>query len=245
MEFFDPKTRPVAVFWDSDALLTAPPSLARTTGASIFWRSRDEHGGEPHVAARRRRPPAGAAAARRARCRASRTRPIPRRASSFAQPRSSRIATPTTAARRSSGTGSGASSTLSPLRFFNTARSRDPGRRPIRRSRPASCACSASRDPARDVPYRRGARRVARRRPGRRRARTCGAALEKASSRRRHADARVAARHPAREPRRRSSSARSRTSTRTPSASSCASASCCWRCFNRRGRSGSTSGERK
>jgi len=39
MEFFDPKTRPVAVFWDSDALLTAPPSLARTTGASIFWRS--------------------------------------------------------------------------------------------------------------------------------------------------------------------------------------------------------------
>jgi alcohol dehydrogenase class IV len=39
MEFFDPKTRPVALFWDSDALLTAPVSLARTTGASIFWRS--------------------------------------------------------------------------------------------------------------------------------------------------------------------------------------------------------------
>jgi alcohol dehydrogenase class IV len=39
MEFFDPKTRPVALFWDSDALLTAPPSLARTTGASIFWRA--------------------------------------------------------------------------------------------------------------------------------------------------------------------------------------------------------------
>jgi len=39
MEFFDPKTRPVAVFWDSDALLTAPPSLARTTGGSIFWRA--------------------------------------------------------------------------------------------------------------------------------------------------------------------------------------------------------------
>ncbi|HYH43228.1 MAG TPA: iron-containing alcohol dehydrogenase, partial [Burkholderiales bacterium] len=39
MEFFDPKTRPVAVFWDSDALLTAPPSLVRTTGASIFWRA--------------------------------------------------------------------------------------------------------------------------------------------------------------------------------------------------------------
>jgi alcohol dehydrogenase class IV len=39
MEFFDPKTRPVALFWDSDALLTAPPTLARTTGASIFWRA--------------------------------------------------------------------------------------------------------------------------------------------------------------------------------------------------------------
>lgn len=39
MEFFDPKTRPVAVFWDSEALLTAPPSLARNTGAAVFWRS--------------------------------------------------------------------------------------------------------------------------------------------------------------------------------------------------------------
>lgn len=39
MEFFDPKTRPVALFWDSDALLTAPASLARSTGASIFWRA--------------------------------------------------------------------------------------------------------------------------------------------------------------------------------------------------------------
>jgi alcohol dehydrogenase class IV len=39
MEFFDPKTRPIAVFWDSDALLTAPPSLARNTGAAVFWRS--------------------------------------------------------------------------------------------------------------------------------------------------------------------------------------------------------------
>lgn len=39
MEFFDPKTRPVAVFWDSDALLTAPPALARTTAASILWRA--------------------------------------------------------------------------------------------------------------------------------------------------------------------------------------------------------------
>ena len=39
MEFFDPKTRPVAVFWDSDALLTAPASLARDTGAAVFWRA--------------------------------------------------------------------------------------------------------------------------------------------------------------------------------------------------------------
>lgn len=39
MEFFDPKTRPVAVFWDEEALLTAPVSLARTTGTSVFWRS--------------------------------------------------------------------------------------------------------------------------------------------------------------------------------------------------------------
>lgn len=39
MEFFDPKTRPVALFWDADALLTAPPGLARTTGASVFWRA--------------------------------------------------------------------------------------------------------------------------------------------------------------------------------------------------------------
>lgn len=39
MEFFDPKTRPVAVFWDAEALLTAPPSLALATGAAIFWRA--------------------------------------------------------------------------------------------------------------------------------------------------------------------------------------------------------------
>jgi len=36
MEFFDPKTRPVAIFWDTDALLTAPPSLIRT-GAGTIW----------------------------------------------------------------------------------------------------------------------------------------------------------------------------------------------------------------
>jgi alcohol dehydrogenase class IV len=39
MEFFDPKTRPKAIFWDADALLTAPPGLIRTAGCSIYWRS--------------------------------------------------------------------------------------------------------------------------------------------------------------------------------------------------------------
>src|SRR5688572_9502907 len=39
MEFFDPKTRPCAIFWDSDALLTAPASLALNTGTAVFWRA--------------------------------------------------------------------------------------------------------------------------------------------------------------------------------------------------------------
>lgn len=39
MEFFDPKTRPAALFWDEEALLTAPVALARTTAASVFWRA--------------------------------------------------------------------------------------------------------------------------------------------------------------------------------------------------------------
>ena len=39
MEFFDPKTRPVALFWDSDALMTAPLSLVRTTAVSVYWRA--------------------------------------------------------------------------------------------------------------------------------------------------------------------------------------------------------------
>lgn len=39
MEFFDPKTRPVALFWDADALLTAPSNLARDTGAAVLWRA--------------------------------------------------------------------------------------------------------------------------------------------------------------------------------------------------------------
>ncbi|MBM3340961.1 MAG: iron-containing alcohol dehydrogenase [Betaproteobacteria bacterium] len=39
MEFFDPKTRPVAVFWDNEALMTAPLSLVKTTTISSVWRS--------------------------------------------------------------------------------------------------------------------------------------------------------------------------------------------------------------
>lgn len=39
MEFFDPKTRPVAIFWDADALLTAPPRLIRTGAATIWCRA--------------------------------------------------------------------------------------------------------------------------------------------------------------------------------------------------------------
>ena len=39
MEFFDPKTRPVAIFWDTDALLTAPPQLIRTGAATVWCRA--------------------------------------------------------------------------------------------------------------------------------------------------------------------------------------------------------------
>ncbi len=39
MEFFDPKTRPVAIFWDTDALLTAPLSLIRTGAGTIYCRA--------------------------------------------------------------------------------------------------------------------------------------------------------------------------------------------------------------
>lgn len=38
MEFFDPKTRPAAIFWDWGALLTAPASLIRTGAATIYSR---------------------------------------------------------------------------------------------------------------------------------------------------------------------------------------------------------------
>lgn len=38
MEYFDPKTRPAAIFWDTDALMTAPAALARAGGlATFFW----------------------------------------------------------------------------------------------------------------------------------------------------------------------------------------------------------------
>jgi alcohol dehydrogenase class IV len=36
MEYYDPKTRPVALFWDAEALLTAPPDLLRSTGTTTF-----------------------------------------------------------------------------------------------------------------------------------------------------------------------------------------------------------------
>jgi alcohol dehydrogenase class IV len=39
LEFFDPKTRPAAIFWDTEALLTAPLSLIRTGAASVYWRA--------------------------------------------------------------------------------------------------------------------------------------------------------------------------------------------------------------
>ncbi|MEM9683658.1 MAG: iron-containing alcohol dehydrogenase [Pseudomonadota bacterium] len=34
MEYFDPKTRPAAIFWDADALLTAPTELIRSTATT-------------------------------------------------------------------------------------------------------------------------------------------------------------------------------------------------------------------
>jgi alcohol dehydrogenase class IV len=36
MEFYDPRTRPVALFWDAEALLTAPPELVRSTATTTF-----------------------------------------------------------------------------------------------------------------------------------------------------------------------------------------------------------------
>ncbi|MDP9908682.1 alcohol dehydrogenase class IV [Variovorax boronicumulans] len=37
LEFFDPKTRPRAVFWDTRALATAPAALARSTSFEVYW----------------------------------------------------------------------------------------------------------------------------------------------------------------------------------------------------------------
>lgn len=37
LEFFDPKTRPQAVFWDPEALATAPLSLMRSTSFEVYW----------------------------------------------------------------------------------------------------------------------------------------------------------------------------------------------------------------
>ncbi|MBT6275988.1 MAG: iron-containing alcohol dehydrogenase [Chromatiales bacterium] len=36
MEFFDPKTRPAALFWDADALLSAPSELIRSTATTTY-----------------------------------------------------------------------------------------------------------------------------------------------------------------------------------------------------------------
>lgn len=36
MEYFDPKTRPQAIFWDTDALMSAPPDLIRSTATTVF-----------------------------------------------------------------------------------------------------------------------------------------------------------------------------------------------------------------
>lgn len=37
LEFFDPKTRPVAIFWDREALATAPVAMVRQSGGTIWW----------------------------------------------------------------------------------------------------------------------------------------------------------------------------------------------------------------
>lgn len=56
MEFFDPKTRPCAIFWDSGALLTAPPELIRSTATTAHANTLRALGGDmnPLVAADRR-----------------------------------------------------------------------------------------------------------------------------------------------------------------------------------------------
>lgn len=39
LEFFDPKTAPAALIWDTDALMTAPDSMVRNSATSFVWRS--------------------------------------------------------------------------------------------------------------------------------------------------------------------------------------------------------------
>ncbi|MGR3321172.1 MAG: iron-containing alcohol dehydrogenase [Pseudooceanicola sp.] len=39
LEYFDPKTRPAALFWDRAALATAPESMLRATAAMLWWRA--------------------------------------------------------------------------------------------------------------------------------------------------------------------------------------------------------------
>lgn len=39
MEYFDPRTRPVALIWDNDALMTAPMSMMKGTASYVFWRA--------------------------------------------------------------------------------------------------------------------------------------------------------------------------------------------------------------
>lgn len=36
MEYYDPKTRPTALFWDAEALLSSPPELIRSTATTTF-----------------------------------------------------------------------------------------------------------------------------------------------------------------------------------------------------------------
>ncbi|MCC7484056.1 MAG: iron-containing alcohol dehydrogenase [Burkholderiales bacterium] len=45
LEFFDPKTRPASIFWDEEALLTAPVSLVRATAAGLYCRAAMNLGG--------------------------------------------------------------------------------------------------------------------------------------------------------------------------------------------------------
>jgi hypothetical protein len=76
MEFFDPKTRPVALFWDSDALMTAPlswcapPPLPSTGARWSTWARRASRRCPKATACR----PSGC---RSSRCSGSATRAIP------------------------------------------------------------------------------------------------------------------------------------------------------------------------